>query len=68
MAQPMKFLVVEEPYKEAQYYPWDLETRKKFGFDREDIQELQESKIVWRADTAFSLEEHVEDANDERAY
>lgn len=53
----MKWLVVEEPYKQPEYYPWDIDTRQKFGFDRTDIQDLQTSKTVFRAGTAFSLEE-----------
>lgn len=53
----MKWLVVEEPYKPEEYYPWDIDTRQKFGFDRSEIQDLQDSRIIWRAGTAFSLQE-----------
>jgi hypothetical protein len=51
----MKWLVIEEPYKESVLVPFN--TAYEYGLDKEDIQALKEGQTVFSKGTAYSIEE-----------
>lgn len=40
-------------------WKWDEGIQKRFKFDKEDIELLEEGKTLFRGETAFFLEEEV---------
>jgi hypothetical protein len=56
-----KILVREEPYEESEEFPWDEGSQKRFHFDTEDLIKLDTGGIVWRGNTAFSLQDPDEE-------
>ena len=49
-------LIVEIPNEETKEIPWSRTTQSEYGFDAEDIIQMQ-TAVLWRGETAYSLEE-----------
>lgn len=54
-------LAIEEPHEEVQTYHWDAGIQRRYHMDEADIDLLESGKILWRGNTAFSLEEDEND-------
>jgi hypothetical protein len=50
-------LIVEKPYREAKEYFWDEEIQKQFEIDSIDKEVLESGKVLWRGETALTLED-----------
>ena len=50
-------LIVQEANMPEEEFPWNEETKKKFKLDNADVEKLEGDGVVWRGDTAISLEE-----------
>lgn len=57
MADNMKKLVVERAFEKAEEFIWDVGSQRRFKMDSADIAYLEEGNVLFRGDTAFSLEE-----------
>jgi hypothetical protein len=53
----MKQLVVERPHEEPELHPFDDGVIRRFHFEDFEVEALNADKIVWRGDTAFSVED-----------
>jgi hypothetical protein len=49
-------LVIERPNEPVERVPWNLGAARRFELDADEIATMREDRIVWRGDTAFSLE------------
>ena len=57
-----KQLCREVPYKDAEYFPWNEETQKRFNLDSADIGVLEMGEVYFDANNiAYSLEEVEEE-------
>jgi hypothetical protein len=60
----MKVLVIEEPYQTPETQPWNEETqlsiRQRFDLDDGDLDTLNVGGIIWRGDTALSIDDEPE--------
>ena len=52
----MKQLIVEAPNQEAEVFPWDSNTQRRFKLDDDDIKALEHGAVVWLGQTGLSLE------------
>lgn len=51
------WLVREAPNERTLRIPWDDGAIRRYKFDSVDIEVLNGGEVLWRGDTAFSLEE-----------
>ena len=53
----MKVLVIEAPYERERRVPWNEEAAAQYSLMPWHVRILEEGEIVWRGDTAFTLED-----------
>lgn len=53
----MKLLTVERPYEPVTVIPWDEGAVRRYKLDTDEIDLMERGEILWRGETAFSLEE-----------
>ena len=41
-------LIVEAPYQGAKEYPWNKETQQLFNLSTDDVEYLEDDKVLWR--------------------